>query len=115
MNYVVTRKPMAGRRLLGCATLFAIGVTVPTMTALPATAAALSDQSLAPAASTFPPNLSGESITFADGSPPSVSDTQLYLMTQFLGHWGAKTNIVNETGDPAAVTVVLAGDANAAY
>ncbi len=68
----------------------------------------------APAAK-FPPNLSGESVTFADGSPPAVSDTQLYLMTEFLAKWGAKTNIVNETGDPAAVTVVLAGDANAAY
>jgi ABC-type nitrate/sulfonate/bicarbonate transport system substrate-binding protein len=32
-------------------------------------------------------------------------------MTQILQSWGAKSSLVNQTGDPAAVRVVLAGDA----
>ncbi|MCU1489490.1 MAG: transporter substrate-binding protein [Acidimicrobiaceae bacterium] len=67
------------------------------------------------ATTSFPPNLKGKSIVFADGSPPQQSDTQLYLMTKILKSWGADARIVNETGDPAAVTVVLSGEANAAY
>ena len=32
-------------------------------------------------------------------------------MAQILNQWGAKTSVVNQTGDPAAIRVILAGDA----
>jgi len=58
-----------------------------------------------------PPKLSGQTIRISEGSAPQVEDTRLYLMSQILQSWGAKSSLVNQTGDPAAVRVVLAGDA----
>ena len=57
------------------------------------------------------PDLSGKTIRIAEGSAPQVEDTRLYLMTKILESWGAKSSLVPQTGDPAAVRVVLAGDA----
>ncbi len=58
------------------------------------------------------PNLSGQTIRIAVGSAPDIADTKIQLMTQILQQWGAKTKIINQTGDPAGVRVVLAGDAD---
>jgi len=58
-----------------------------------------------------PPDLKGQTIRISEGSAPQVEDTRLYLMSQILQSWGAKSSLVNQTGDPAAVRVVLAGDA----
>ncbi|MGH3222114.1 MAG: ABC transporter substrate-binding protein [Streptosporangiaceae bacterium] len=57
------------------------------------------------------PVLNGATIRIAIGAAPQLSDTQVALMAQILQSWGAKTEIVNQTGDPAAVRVILAGDA----
>ena len=86
--------------------------------AAPASAAVASAAgSSAPAASTgasasfAPPNLAGDTIRIAIGASPQLSDTKVALMAQILHSWGATTQVVNQTGDPAAVRVILAGDA----
>ena len=91
--------------------------TAPASTAPVASAAA----SAAPAASVAagagatasfaPPNLSGKTIRIAIGAAPQASDTKVALMAQILQSWGANSSVVNQTGDPAAVRVILAGDA----
>lgn len=58
------------------------------------------------------PNLSGSTIRIAVGAAPAVEDTKVALMAQILQGWGAKTQIINQTGDPAAIRVILAGDAD---
>lgn len=62
-------------------------------------------------ASFAPPNLSGDTIRIAVGASPQLSDTKVALMAQILKSWGANSSVVNQTGDPAAVRVILAGDA----
>ena len=34
------------------------------------------------------------------------------LMAEILNSWGANAKIINQTGDPAAIRVILAGDAD---
>jgi ABC-type nitrate/sulfonate/bicarbonate transport system substrate-binding protein len=58
------------------------------------------------------PNLKGVTIRIAVGSTPAVEDTKVELMAEVLNSWGAKTKIINQTGDPAAIRVILAGDAD---
>lgn len=58
------------------------------------------------------PNLKGVTIRIAVGSTPAVEDTKVELMADVLRGWGATTKIVNQTGDPAAIRVILAGDAD---
>lgn len=58
------------------------------------------------------PNLSGATVRIAVGAAPAVEDTKVALMAQILHGWGAKTQIINQTGDPAAIRVILAGDAD---
>jgi ABC-type nitrate/sulfonate/bicarbonate transport system substrate-binding protein len=58
------------------------------------------------------PNLKGQTIRIAIGSAPDPADTKVYLMTQVLQSWGAKTEIINQTGDPEAVRVIIAGQAD---
>ena len=57
------------------------------------------------------PKLCGETIRIAVGAAPASEDTKVALMAQILNQWGAKTSVVNQTGDPAAIRVILAGDA----
>jgi len=58
------------------------------------------------------PNLKGVTIRIAVGSTPAVEDTKVQLMADVLHSWGATTKIINQTGDPAAIRVILAGDAD---
>ncbi len=58
------------------------------------------------------PALKGTTIRIAIGAAPQLTDTKVALMAQILQSWGAKTAIVNQTGDPAAIRVILAGDAD---
>ncbi|HEX6798429.1 MAG TPA: ABC transporter substrate-binding protein [Ktedonobacterales bacterium] len=58
------------------------------------------------------PKLCGETIRIAVGAAPAVEDTKVALMAQILKQWGANTSVVNQTGDPAAIRVILAGDAD---
>lgn len=58
-----------------------------------------------------PPKLCGATIRIVVGSSPSVEDTRVSIMVNILKGWGAKASVVNQTGDPAAIRVVLAGDA----
>ena len=58
------------------------------------------------------PNLKGATIRIAVGATPAVEDTKVELMMQVLQSWGADTKIINQTGDPAAIRVILAGDAD---
>lgn len=58
------------------------------------------------------PNLKGITIRIAVGSTPSLEDTKVELMAQVLQSWGATAKIINQTGDPAAIRVILAGDAD---
>lgn len=60
------------------------------------------------------PILNGAVIRIALGAAPAVGDTRAQLMADILNGWGAKASIVNQTGDPAAVRVVLSGDADVA-
>jgi ABC-type nitrate/sulfonate/bicarbonate transport system substrate-binding protein len=58
------------------------------------------------------PDLKGVTIRIAVGSTPSLEDTKVELMAEVLQGWGANAQIVNQTGDPAAIRVILAGDAD---
>ena len=58
------------------------------------------------------PNLKGVTIRIVVGSTPAVEDTKVELMAEVLHSWGATTKIINQTGDPAAIRVILAGDAD---
>lgn len=60
---------------------------------------------------TAAPKLCGATIRIAVGAAPAPEDTKVALMAQILKQWGAKTSVVNQTGDPAAIRVILAGDA----
>lgn len=57
------------------------------------------------------PNLCGQTIRIAVGAAPSVEDTRVAIMASILKGWNAKTSVINQTGDPAAIRVILAGDA----
>lgn len=61
--------------------------------------------------STGTPKLCGATIRIAVGAAPAVEDTKVALMAQILNQWGANASVINQTGDPAAIRVVLAGDA----
>lgn len=61
--------------------------------------------------STTAPTLCGAKIRIAVGAAPAVEDTRVYIMSQLLKQWGADSSVVNQTGDPAAIRVILAGDA----
>lgn len=63
------------------------------------------------AASFTPPKLAGATIRIAVGATPTVSDTNLAVLSQILQSWGATSTIINQADDPAAVRAVLAGDA----
>ncbi len=64
------------------------------------------------AAATFaPPNLTGQTIRITVGAAPDPGDTKVQLMADILQKWGATTSIINQTGDPAAIRVILAGQA----
>lgn len=58
------------------------------------------------------PNLAGQTIRVAIGSPPQTTDTTTYLMVQILKSWGANASIVNEPDGPTAATVILSGNAD---
>ncbi len=65
------------------------------------------------AAATFaPPNLSGQTIRITVGAAPDPGDTKVQLVADILQKWGATTSIINQTGDPAAIRVLLAGQAD---
>jgi ABC-type nitrate/sulfonate/bicarbonate transport system substrate-binding protein len=65
-----------------------------------------------PTSSNGTPDLKGDTIRIAVGSTPALEDTKLELMAEVLQGWGASTQIINQTGDPAAIRVILAGDAD---
>ncbi|HEY1454991.1 MAG TPA: hypothetical protein VGG31_00725 [Candidatus Dormibacteraeota bacterium] len=65
-----------------------------------------------PTSSSGTPNLKGVTIRIAVGSTPTLEDTKVELMSEVLQGWGANAQIVNQTGDPAAIRVILAGDAD---
>ncbi len=58
-----------------------------------------------------PPNLKGATIRIAVGAAPDPSDTRVAQMAEILQSWGATSSVVNQTGDPAAIRVILAGQA----
>jgi ABC-type nitrate/sulfonate/bicarbonate transport system substrate-binding protein len=62
-----------------------------------------------------PPNLSGDTIRLTVGSAPATADTKVALVAQILHSWGATTSVINQTGDPAAIRVILAGDADVGF
>jgi ABC-type nitrate/sulfonate/bicarbonate transport system substrate-binding protein len=57
------------------------------------------------------PDLKGATIRIAVGAAPDPTDTHVAQMAQILQSWGATTSVVNQTGDPAAIRVILAGQA----
>jgi ABC-type nitrate/sulfonate/bicarbonate transport system substrate-binding protein len=65
-----------------------------------------------PTSSNGTPNLKGITVRIAVGSTPSLEDTKVELMAEVLQSWGANAKIINQTGDPAAIRVILAGDAD---
>ena len=65
-----------------------------------------------PTSSNGTPNLKGVTIRIAVGSTPALEDTKVELMAEVLQGWGANVPIINQTGDPAAIRVILAGDAD---
>jgi ABC-type nitrate/sulfonate/bicarbonate transport system substrate-binding protein len=65
-----------------------------------------------PTSSNGTPDLKGVTIRIAVGSTPSLEDTKVELMSEVLQGWGANVQIINQTGDPAAIRVILAGDAD---
>ncbi len=85
--------------------------TAPSASMSPASAA---PASAAPsAAATFtPPNLTGQTIRITVGAAPDPGDTKVQLIADILQKWGATTSIINQTGDPAAIRVLLAGQAD---
>jgi ABC-type nitrate/sulfonate/bicarbonate transport system substrate-binding protein len=65
-----------------------------------------------PTAASGVPNLKGVTIRIAVGSAPALEDTTVELMSEVLQGWGANAQVINQTGDPAAIRVILAGDAD---
>jgi ABC-type nitrate/sulfonate/bicarbonate transport system substrate-binding protein len=65
-----------------------------------------------PTSSNGTPNLKGTTIRIVTGAAPALEDTKIALIAQVLRGWGANATIVNQTGDPAAIRVLLAGDAD---
>ena len=65
-----------------------------------------------PTSSNGTPDLKGVTIRIAVGSTPALEDTKVELMSEVLQGWGANVQIINQTGDPAAIRVILAGDAD---
>ena len=65
-----------------------------------------------PTSSNGTPDLKGDTIRIAVGSTPALEDTKVELMAEVLHSWGANAQIINQTGDPAAIRVILAGDAD---
>jgi ABC-type nitrate/sulfonate/bicarbonate transport system substrate-binding protein len=65
-----------------------------------------------PTAASGTPDLKGITIKIAVGSTPALEDTKVELMSEVLQGWGANVQIINQTGDPAAIRVILAGDAD---
>jgi len=59
-----------------------------------------------------PPKLAGTTIRIAVGAAPSVTDTKVAMMADLLQSWGATSTVINQTGDPAAIRVILAGQAD---
>jgi ABC-type nitrate/sulfonate/bicarbonate transport system substrate-binding protein len=106
----VSRIQARGRRWRTATAVGALAVTL--------VAACSSNSGSGGAGTTLPtnsdgtPNLKGVTIRVAVGSTPSVEDTKVELMSEVLQSWGASTKIVNQTGDPAAIRVILAGDAD---
>jgi len=88
----------------------AASATPAAASAAPASASA-GAASGSPSASFVPPNLAGATIRIAVGAAPDPTDTKVALMAQILQSWGATTSVINQTGDPAAIRVILAGDA----
>jgi ABC-type nitrate/sulfonate/bicarbonate transport system substrate-binding protein len=76
------------------------------------TTAAASGSSVPPTSANGTPNLKGVTIRIAVGSTPALEDTKVELMANVLKSWGANAQIINQTGDPAAIRVILAGDAD---
>src|SRR6185437_4149077 len=68
--------------------------------------------SVPPTSANGTPNLKGVTIRIAVGSAPALEDTKVELMANVLKSWGANAQIINQTGDPAAIRVILAGDAD---
>jgi hypothetical protein len=64
------------------------------------------------AASFTPPNLTGQTIRITVGAAPDPGDTKVQLISDILQKWGATTPIINQTGEPAAIRVLLAGQAD---
>lgn len=60
-------------------------------------------------------DLHGQTINFAVGSDPTVSDTTSYLVLQQLKALGASVKLINLTGDPDAVRTVLSGQADVGF
>ncbi len=80
--------------------------------ASPSTAASMAAASPSGAASFTPPNLAGATIRIVVGAAPDPGDTKVELMSEILQSWGATASVINQTGDPAAIRVILAGQAD---
>lgn len=106
----MSKLPRAGRRAKLVAAL-AIGVVLSLVAACSSSGNTGAVSALATSANGTP-NLKGVTIRLAVGATPAVEDTKVELMMQVLHSWGANTKIINQTGDPAAIRVILAGDAD---
>jgi ABC-type nitrate/sulfonate/bicarbonate transport system substrate-binding protein len=93
-------------------TAIAIGALIPLVVACSSSSAHSGAGSALPTAANGTPNLKGVTIRIAVGSTPALEDTKVELMAEVLHSWGANAKIINQTGDPAAIRVILAGDAD---
>jgi ABC-type nitrate/sulfonate/bicarbonate transport system substrate-binding protein len=92
--------------------VIAIGVMGPLVAACSSNSGQSGAGSALPTSTSGTPDLKGVTIRIAVGSTPAVEDTKVALMAQVLQGWGATTKLINQTGDPAAIRVILAGDAD---
>lgn len=105
-----TNAPRGRRRWLAAAA--AAALAAPLLAACGSSGGGSGAGTSLPTSANGTPNLKGVTIRIAVGSTPAVEDTKVELMSQILHGWGANTKIVNQTGDPAAIRAILAGDAD---
>lgn len=108
---MTSRIPLRGRRRWLSAVAVA-ALTAPLLAACGSSGGGSGAGTSLPTSANGTPNLKGVTIRIAVGSTPAVEDTKVELMSEVLQSWGAKTKIINQTGDPAAIRVILAGDAD---
>lgn len=108
MNFLCTR--LGCRRWRAVAAVGALAISL--ISACSSSGGSSGSGSSLPTNSNGTPNLHGVTIRIALGATPAMEDTKVELMAEVLHSWGANTKIINQTGDPAAIRVILSGDAD---